>query len=495
MAHAKTEKSALEKLLGLITEVKPGEALSAILLTVNVFLLLTSYYIIKPVRDALIVAMPDGAKYKSYMGAVIAVALLLAVPAYASFAKKLKRNRLVVGATLFFVSHIVLFAIAIQIPGSEKWLPLVFYLWVGIFNMMVVAQFWAFANDVYTEEQGKRLFAMIGIGASAGAAIGGALAKWLPKRPAANLSGGCDAGFVEVGYLSITQLLLLSGVLLALSALLTQLVHVRETKKEDDLKNTTAETPEAKDEVLKEKRGETPAKEAPKDDRGAFTMVFQHRYLMLLAAFSLLFTLVNTNGEFMISKLVGDWVFSSVGQCEFAEDGVRKAFISGMFTSWYGDFYFYVNVIGVALQVLVVSRLVKFGGLKVAFFVLPIIALFGAAAVLLFPLLSVIRPAKIAENATDYSVNNTVRNMLWLPTTRDMKYLAKQAVDTFFVRMGDVGSAILVFLFAELAGLGVRFFAGTNLVLIIGWLILAAAIIRENRKLSEQRDKEKPRED
>ncbi len=169
----------------------------------------------------------------------------------------------------------------------------------------------------------------------------------------------------------------------------------------------------------------------------------------------------------MISKLVKGWVFDSVGQCTFASAEIKSAFIKGMFTSWYGDFYFYVNVFGVALQSLVVSRLVKFGGLKLSFFVLPAIALFGATAILLFPVLSVLRPSKIAENSTDYSVNNTVRNMLWLPTTRAMKYQAKQAVDTFFVRMGDVGSAILVFVLADLLGYGVRTFASINVGLIV----------------------------
>ena len=227
---------ALDRLLGVFTEVKAGESGSAILLTFNVFLLLTSYYIIKPVRDALITAMPNGPEYKSYMGGAIAVALLLAVPAYASYAKRVPRNRLVVGVTLFFVSHIVLFAIGTLFPATNAWMPLVFYLWVGIFNMMVVAQFWAFANDIYTEEQGKRLFALIGIGASAGAAVGGLMAKVLPKRPEAALADGCNAVTKQVGYLNTFQLLLLSAALLGLCAFISQVVHKREHEKSIQIK-------------------------------------------------------------------------------------------------------------------------------------------------------------------------------------------------------------------------------------------------------------------
>jgi ATP:ADP antiporter, AAA family len=93
-----------------------------------------------------------------------------------------------------------------------------------------------------------------------------------------------------------------------------------------------------------------------------------------------------------------------------------------------------------------VSRVVKHLGLGVAFFMLPAIALGSSLAVAIAPLLQVLRVGKVLENGTDYSFNNTVRHMLWLPTTQEMKYKAKQAVDSFFVRMGDVSSALLVYL-------------------------------------------------
>ena len=102
---------------------------------------------------------------------------------------------------------------------------------------------------------------------------------------------------------------------------------------------------------------------------------------------------------------------------------------------------------------------------------------------------AVVRVSKIAENATDYSINNTSRHMLWLPTTTEMKYQAKQAVDTFFVRMGDVGSAVTVAVLAGALGLGIRSFAVANIVLIVGWLILARAILKERKALRQMRDR------
>lgn len=153
-----------------------------------------------------------------------------------------------------------------------------------------------------------------------------------------------------------------------------------------------------------------------------------------------------------------------------------------------------MNVLGVGLQTFAVSRIVKFGGLRLAFFILPIIGLLDAIAIITLPAalaiaeLSVLRPGKIAENATDYSINNTVRNMLWLPTSTEMKYKAKQAIDTFFVRMGDVASAVLVYVGGHVLGLPTKGFAMVNGVLIAVWLLLARGIVRQNAALAKEPD-------
>jgi AAA family ATP:ADP antiporter len=492
-----SQRSGLERALGVFTEVRAGEGSTALLLTLNVFLLLTAYYVIKPVREALILVMPSGAEYKSYMSGVIAVALLFAVPAYARVASRLPRNRLVVGVTLFFTSHIVLFYVGSKVPAIEPRLGLVFYVWVGVFNMMVVAQFWAFANDLYTSEQGKRLFALIGLGASVGAAAGSKVAEALASS------------------LGVYEMLLVAAAILAACAGITQVVHVAETRARagEAAPAEAAPSPEAGAE--------------PKGE-GAFQAVLRHRYLTLLAAFALVFTFVNTNGEYMLGKLIGGDAFERAeasttaaeveawraspeageklrlyyeghrgdfqGQdLEAASPAIaRKLTVKQragrLINEAYGGFFFWVNLLGVLLQSFVVSRLVRFGGLKIAFFVLPIIALGDAVAMLAVPLLAVLRVGKTLENATDYSLNNTLRNMLWLPTTREQKYQAKQAVDTFFVRMGDVGSALLVYLGAELLSWPVRAFAGANLVLVVIWLAIAVLIVRENARLTAERE-------
>jgi len=452
MSEAKNgTPSALERVLGIVTEVRAGEGVTALLLTCNVFLLLTAYYVIKPVREGLIVAMKSGAEYKSYLSAAIAIALLFAVPAYARVASRLPKNKLVVFVTLFFASHLVLFWIGSRVPAIERNIGLVFFVWVGIFNMMVVAQFWAFANDLYTQEQGKRLFALVGLGASVGAA-----------------AGAYVTGFLKA--LGVYNLLVVSAAMLAGCALLSQMAYVRE-------------------------RGKAPPVETAKEEpekKGAFGLVFGNPYLLYIALFSLLFTFVNTNGEYMISVLAGKWGTERALAAGVVGDDAIRQFKGRQITEFYSDFYLWVNVLGVGLQTFAVSRIVRLGGLRLAFFILPVIALLDSVALVVLPAalgvaeLMVLRPGKIAENATDYSVNNTVRNMLWLPTTTEMKYKAKQAVDTFFVRMGDVSSAALVFVGGSLLHWPVRNFAIVNALLIGGWLWLAVGIVKRNRALTEK---------
>jgi AAA family ATP:ADP antiporter len=169
--------------------VRGGEGLTALFLFANVFLLLSSYYLLKTIREPLVLAAEGGgAEIKSYASAAIAVLLLALVPIYGAIATRVSRVKLINGVTLFFVACLVgffLWARAVGVPacpagggrgrragGGQLALGVSFFIWVGIFNLMIVAQFWAFANDVYTVEQGKRLFALVALGASLGAIAG-----------------------------------------------------------------------------------------------------------------------------------------------------------------------------------------------------------------------------------------------------------------------------------------------------------------------------------
>lgn len=445
-------KGPLERALSVFADVRNGEAPTALTLTLGIFFLLAAYYVLKPVRDSLITGVPNGAEYKSYMSAAIAVALLFAVPAYGRFASRLPRSKLLFGVGVFFVLNLVAFWAVSHLPavksGSGQLLfALGFFLWVGIFNMMIIAQFWAFANDVYNEEQGKRLFALVAIGQSVGSAVGSSTVSAFAKT------------------LGTSSMFAIGATLLAVSTAITLWVSRREDRPV----------------VNKPQQTQVPRPEDPAEAQdGPFAMVFKHRYLLLIALFTTVFTLVNTNGEY-----VKDVLIPELARTMGAEQGLDAAGIADLRSALFGQFYNYVNIAAVVLQSFVVSRVVKVLGLRRAFFILPAVALMDAMVMALIPVWSVMRVAKVAENAVDYSLNNTLRNMLWLPTTRRMKYIGKQAIDTFFVRAGDVTSALMVFLFARTLDLGVRTFGFINLGLVGLWLVLAIAIAREHTRISQ----------
>src|SRR5262249_53423997 len=170
-------KNSTERLLSYFADVRAGEGWSALLLTVNVFLLLFAYYLLKTVREALILT-EGGAYVKAYSSAGQAALLMALVPLYGFAGTQVRRIKLIVGLLVFFVINLGMFYVA-GVSGLQE--GVVFYIWVGIFNVFVVSQVWAFANDIYTEGQGKRLFPMIGGGSRLGAWLGAQGAEGLVR--------------------------------------------------------------------------------------------------------------------------------------------------------------------------------------------------------------------------------------------------------------------------------------------------------------------------
>jgi len=392
----------------------------------NLFILMTAYYIIKPIRDSLILG-DAGPEIKSYAGALGAFALLLLVPVYGRIASKLNRIRLINGVTAFFALNLVVFYALAQF---KMFFDVLFFLWVGLFNLMLVAQFWAFTNDVYTPEQGKRLFAIVGIGSSAGAIFGAAIASRL---------------FMVLGAYSM---MLIAAALLLVCMGLTNWIHNREGSS----------------------MCSTPPDEPLKSD-GGFQLVFKSRYLYLIAALILLSNTVNTTGEFILAKSVTERAQTVIAVA--GSHGMSKEDYIGKF---YADFYFWVNVLGAGIQVFAVSRVMKYVGVGPALFLLPLVSLGGYTLLSFAPMLTVIRAAKIAENGTDYSIQNTARHALFLRTSREAKYKGKTAIDSFFWRLGDAFSAAIVFVGTTFA-FSVQGFARTNAILTAAWLCVAGAIV------------------
>ena len=444
-------KSPLEWLLGLAADVRAGEGTTVLLLALNGFLLLASYYAIRPLRSALlqpvVLELPGGAVLRgpeigSYSGAILAAMFLFIVPLYGALASKVTRIRLLNTVTAFFIVTLLGFFLITTSKAYPALVGITFFLWIGVFNLMVVAQFWSFANDLYTPEQGKRLFAIVGFGGSVGAAFGSVIARWLASQFGAFF------------------MMIVAASMLAACMLLTNVVHRRDRR---GLRAAT--TP-----------GERPADEAIGGRGDGFRLVLAERYLLCIGLVTLIDNIVNSGGNY-----IRDVVVFAAAEAEVAAGATTQSAQDVVF-NYMAGMDFWQNVLSMTMQFLLVSRLFKYLGIGGSLFFLPLVALGGYSVFALMPVLAVIRVAKVTENATDYSVQNTVRRALFLPTSREVKYKALQAVETFFWRAGDMLSAVATFVIVQWLQLSVRSYAVFNILVVIVWLGLAAFLAREYRR-------------
>jgi len=374
-------RSRLEQLLAHLADVRAGEGAGALLFALNLFLLLSAYYMLKTAREALILTQ-GGAEVKSYSAAGQALLLLLLVPLYGAFASRVGRVRLVTGVMLFFASNLLVFILCGRLGLREG---IAFFLWVGVFNVMVISQLWAFANDLYTQREGERLFPLLGLGSSVGAWAGAVAATRLMR------ASGPYA------------LMTVAAFLLIVCAALTVWINQRPAP--------------GKDSKIQRKEAERPL-----GKEGGFELIFRDRYLMLMAALVILLNIVNTSGEFLLSKLV-------VAQAAQAFPGAAMAVARERFIGeFYGSFFAWVNITALVLQSFFVSRIFKAIGPGGALFIGPIIGLVGYSVVLVAPVLGLVKTLKILDNSCDYSIQNTARQALFLPTSREAKYKAKSAM-------------------------------------------------------------------
>jgi AAA family ATP:ADP antiporter len=411
--------------------VQESERLVALLMFACVFLILTSYYMMKTAREGLILTGGTlnlrGEELKTYATGAMALLLVGLVPAYGALASRVRRIRLI---TISYALVIASLAAFFVLGRAGAPIGLVYFVWLGLVSVFLVAQFWSYANDIYSEEQGERLFAIIATGGSLGAVLG----PWLTR--------------IADTY----ALLAIAGAILVACIVLFN--------------------------VIDRLHEHSPIASAPIPGANGFQLVLHDRYLLLIAALLMVANLVNTTGEYVLSSAVREHV-SQITDDTATRRELVKAF--------YGDFFFWVNLAGLLVQVFVVSHVIEKVGVRAALFVLPLIAFASYGMIGIAGGIALVRAGKIAENATDYSLQNTVRQALFLPTTRAVKYKAKAAIDTFFIRAGDTLSAVLVGLAIHQAGMAGRDLAVVNLGLCVGWLAIAAMLAHRHRALAGAR--------
>jgi AAA family ATP:ADP antiporter len=426
-------KTSLQRVLSIVTDVHAGEGFGAILLTVDLTVLLGGYYLLKTVRESLILAQ-GGAEVKAYSSAAQAILLFGVVPVYGWISTRMNRNQLLRWTSVFFASNLLLFAY-LGSRGIHEAVP--YFIWVGIFNVFTVAQLWAFATDLYTEAQGKRLFPMLGVGTSLGAVGGAWIAGKLIK----------PVGPFNMMLIAAASLCLCAGLSRWASRVISQREGEREKKKDVETLGP----------------------------QGGFQLLISDPYLRLLAVLTILLNIVSLSGDFVLGKLVVNHANEVVGLGKQLL-AARGAYIG----AYYANYYAWTNLVSFVIQAFLVSRVFKYIGIRGSLFILPALSVATFSSILVLPILSVVRVLKIAENGTNYPLQNTVRNALLLPTSREAKYKAKAAIETFCVRLGDVSQAGIIFLGTRFLHLSVRGFAKITLMFTALWLLVAGALYRQH---------------
>jgi AAA family ATP:ADP antiporter len=389
----------------------------------NLFLLLTAYYILKVVREPLIL-LGGTAVHRSYARGLEAGLLLVLIPAYSALANRFDPAHLVKWITGVFVLSLGGFFVA-----RRAGLPIgfVFFVWLGIFSTVSIAQFWAIANDVMTEGEGKRLFPLVAVGGTAGGIVGAQVAaRAIARMPP-------------------EALMLVAAGILVVCMLLTHEAHLAGLAR-------PGRTP--------------PPPPEERDRRGGFALVLGDRYLLLIGLSVIALNLITATGDYLLARMVS-------GQAHALPAAARAHYIG----AFYGDLQTWVTILAALAQVFLVARVFRGVGISGALLFMPLLVVVGYAGFALVPLLTAVTAVKVGESTADYSLQNTIQHALFLPTSCDAKYKAKSAIDTVSKRLGDLGSTALVFVGAQIS-LGVRGFAVVNILAGLVWIWLTLLLRR-----------------
>ena len=438
-----------ERLLSLVTRVAPGEGRTAFLFFLHGFLLLASYQVVKALREAFMLTK-FSAESRAYAVAVMALVLMLVVPLYGRLRHHLHGAQLLRAVTVFFVVTLPLFAVLshYQIPIAFP-----FFVWVGIYGLLVVSQMWAFAADSFNVRSGQRLFVVIMLGANLGALAGSKFAQV------------AVAGLTPMGLMILATCTL--GATLFLAA--------------------------------PERAAIPPGSRAIEIDRsrpvprllGGIGLVLRDRYLLHMALFVVLLNWINTTGEYILADYAKAHAVARVAASGGALD------LGSLITEFYGNFYFWVTLISLVIQLFLVSRIYHLVGVRGALLFQPVILALGYGLLAFGPMLGsmiggfipffyLVRMIKFSENSIDYSLMNTTRQALFLPVDRDSKYEGKTAIDTFFSRFGDLIQAVAMYIGLNVLSWAAHDFAWLNLVLALVWIALAVVMGRDYSRKSQQ---------
>lgn len=402
--------------LGRLAQVRLGEAPALGWAWLYIFSVLSSYYIMRPIRDQMGIAGGVNNLQWLFTGTLIGM-LLLNVP-YGYLVKTLPRTRFITITYRFFSANILLFAIALHFADGEQaiWIGRAFFIWISIFNLFVVSVFWALIVDTFNSAQGKRLFGFIAAGATIGAITGSSITATFARH--------------------VPTPVLLFGAIILLEVAVFSVRHLSRLS-----------------EALNARPHESPGSPVGGNIFAGITHPFKSAYLANVSLFILLFTITATFLYFQQASLVRD---------NFHDRGAQTAFFAQIDLA--------VNVITLVVQLFFTGRIVGIFGVGLTLAILPALTLLGFGALAALPAVSTLVVFQVLRRSSDYAIARPTREVLYTVVPREDRYKAKNFIDTVVYRGGDQVGAWAYALIA-MTGFGSALMTTIAIGLAAVWLI------------------------
>ena len=429
----------MKRIFAKIVDVKPNEVRALWLGFIFFFVVLAGYYVIRPVRDNI-----GATQFENlwWMFSVVLVAMIGANALFSMIVARMSRRRFIPIAYRFFILNLLIFFVLMQFmpPGKQRWVDGCFFVWVSVFNLFATAVFWGFMTDIFTSEQGKRLFGFIAVGGSLGGILGPIITTSL------------------VHHVSTGVLLLICAGMLEIAAQSVRFFP-------SDFRRHDSKSAEDEN--------------AEKPIGGKFwdgvTNICKSPYLFGLFLFILLYTLTSTWAYFQQAELT---------KTGFVDRAARTAFFAKLDLS--------VNTLTLLLQIFLTGRLMKFLGVTVTLLFMPVLSLFGFAAMGLAPVLTVLAVFQVVRRASTFAFMRPAREVLFTVLRREDKYKAKSFIDTFGYRCGDQFGA-WSYGGMQALGLGLSTISYIAVPVVACWCALGIWLGRKQRQLAEaKRDEAAP---
>jgi ATP:ADP antiporter, AAA family len=429
-ADSEVSGGIIYRLLRRIIDVQPEEVRALGWAWLYFFSVLSAYYVIRPIRDEMGVA--GGVNNLPWLFTGTLVGMMLVNPPFAAVVARLPRSKFVAVTYRFFMANLVLFFILFKsTSGLESiWVGRIFYIWTAVFNLFVVSVFWAFMADVFTRNQGKRLFGFISAGGTLGGIAGAALTTFLVEHLGTNYLLWISIVLLEVAVLSVRHLSKLS-------------------------------------EALRVKRGMEQQEHAIGGGvLSGISHALKSPYLLNISAYMLLFTILSTFLYFEQASLVEQTIVSRAAR-----------------TAFFGKVDLLVNVMTLGVQLFLTGRTVKALGVALTLTILPALSIAGFLTLGMMPTIAVVVVFMALRRAGNYAIARPTREVLFTVLAREDRYKAKSFIDTFIYRAGDqIGAwswALMGFL-----GLGMTAISFVAVPISLVWLINGFWLGKKQEKIA-----------